>query len=82
MDLSAIAKIVTILAVAGSFVYACLRVGMVAGKTDGRLSSLTDGLSELAQSLRAFVDRAEDRFTNHSERLAALEAHRRSSGHD
>jgi hypothetical protein len=76
MDLNSIAILVSILSVAGSIVYACIRVGMVAGRTDNRLGSLTDGLSALTESLQAFADKADDRLNKHGERLAALEARR------
>ena len=69
-----LATLATLLAVAGSFIYACVRVGMVAGKTDGRLGSLSEGLTELTASLREFATRADERLTDHGEQLAATKA--------
>lgn len=76
MSLNDLGILLGILAVAGSFIYACIRVGIVAGKTDNRLGSLAEGLSALTVSLQAFADKADDRLNKHGERIAALEARR------
>lgn len=76
MSLNDLSILLGVLAVAGSFIYACIRVGMVAGKTDNRLGSLAEGLRALTDSLQAFADKADERLNKHGERLAALEARR------
>lgn len=74
MNLSTIATLISLLAVAGSFIYACVRVGLVAGRTDGKLSTLASGLAELTTALREFATRADDRLNNHGEQLAETRA--------
>lgn len=77
MSLNDVARLVGILAAGGSFIYACLRVGAVAGSTRSQLANLTHGLTKLTNSLQAFADKADERLNQHGERIARLEALKR-----
>ena len=79
MSFNEILALITALPVGGSIVYAAIRLGQVAGGAEERLKSLTVGVEALTRSLQAFADKADERLTSHGERLAALEAARRSS---
>lgn len=69
MDLTSVATAIGKLLALGSFMYGCIRVGMVAGRTDGRLSALTDGLDRVTSSLERFIEKADERLNDHAERL-------------
>lgn len=87
MDLTEIATIVGKLLALGSFMYGCIRVGLVAGRTDGRLSALSNGLERVTESLEKFVEKADRQLYEHAQqigevvgRVSALERTRGDAG--
>lgn len=74
MTLADIARGFAVLAVCGSFTFACVKVGIAAGGIRENLRGLITQVKALSDRLGTFKEQTDMRLADHGEQIAALKA--------